>query len=172
MSRAGSRGQAADRRDASCATRDGSCAARDAGFTLLELLAVIVLLALVAGAVLVRPPASRANAEMAALTSAIVSELRNVRADAMTAGAPRTVLFDTGNFKVVSEQRGRTIEIQPGIRLLATAAATERRSVSQLGIRFFANGSSTGGALRLERGTQIHEVRINWLSGRVSVVVL
>ncbi len=143
---------------------------REAGFTLIEVMAVVAILAVVAGAVLVRIPASRGNAELASLSHAIASELRNARADAMSAAGERTVVFDIAAHRVVSESRGRVIAIEPDIALHATAAASEQRSGSQVAIRFFANGSSTGGALKLARGQQAHEVRINWLSGRVIVV--
>lgn len=161
MSRVGN-----ERGDAFCGYRRD----RDAGFTLIEVMAVIAILAVVIGVVIVRIPASRGTAELASLSHTIASELRNARADAMSAGSERTVVFDTSAHKVLSEQRGRTIEIAPDITLHATAAASERRSGSQVAIRFFANGSSTGGALKLERGQKAHEVRINWLSGRVIVV--
>jgi len=137
---------------------------------LIEVMAVVALLAVVASAVLIRVPSSQGAAELSSLSHRIASELRNVRADAMSSGMDRTVLVDIAEHKVVSEQRGSTIAIDPGIKLEASAAASEQRSPSRIGIRFFANGSSTGGVVKLERGQQAHEVRINWLSGRVIVV--
>lgn len=144
----------------------------EAGFTMLELLVVIAILAVVSSAVLLRPTSRRSGIELAELSTTIASELRNTRADAMTSGTDRTVLFDTDRRLVRSEQRGHTIIIDDDISMVATTAASERRGGGQMAVRFFPNGSSTGGALRLERGKTIHEVRINWLTGRVMVAPL
>jgi general secretion pathway protein H len=40
------------------------------------------------------------------------------------------------------------------------------------GVRFFPNGSSTGATIDLRTERQAYEVRINWLTGRVSTAAI
>jgi len=50
-----------------------------------------------------------------------------------------------------------------------TAADSERLSPVTAGLRYFPNGSSTGATIEFQAERQGYEVRINWLTGRVSV---
>jgi general secretion pathway protein H len=143
----------------------------EAGFTLLELLAVVAIIAVVTGAFMLRPGSGRPAAELAAISGAVASVLRSARAEAMAAGGERVVLLDTAARRVAVEGGRRAVAIAPDIALTATGAASEQRGAGQVSVRFFANGSSTGGALKLQRGQHVHEVRINWLSGRVEIVL-
>jgi general secretion pathway protein H len=55
------------------------------------------------------------------------------------------------------------------IGIASETSAGERHGEKVAGIRFFPNGTSTGGKVRLETGRQVYEVRVNWLTGRVVV---
>ncbi len=54
------------------------------------------------------------------------------------------------------------------MKMEVTAADSEKRSPSIAGIRFYPNGSSTGGTIDLKMEGRAYEIRVNWLTGRVS----
>ncbi|MGI9385627.1 MAG: GspH/FimT family pseudopilin [Methyloligellaceae bacterium] len=139
------------------------------GFTLLELLMGIAILALAAGAVLVVPRSGSGSAALRSAAHETAARLREARALAINHGRPKAVLVDLGR-RIIAIGHGRKpLKIAGDIRLTITAAASERQSRQISGVRFFPNGSSTGATLRFARDRQAFEVRVNWLTGRVSI---
>jgi general secretion pathway protein H len=143
-----------------------------AGFTLFEVLAVLVVMTLAASAIstLFRGPSSGAQLKTESLVAA--SRLRDIRSGAMISGMDRVAVIDVAQ---------RTIEFGNGIPPLlfsrsidldVVAADSERRSPSSAAIRFFPNGSSTGGTINLKSKGNAYEIRVNWLTGRVSSAAL
>ncbi len=61
------------------------------------------------------------------------------------------------------------LRIADTISVTSETSAVEQQGRKVAGIRFFPNGASTGGKVRLETGRQAYEVRVNWLTGRVAV---
>lgn len=64
------------------------------------------------------------------------------------------------------------LAINPDLTIAVTAADTERTSPQKIGIRFYPNGSSSGATIKLNSEQQGYEVRVNWLTGRVSSAAL
>jgi general secretion pathway protein H len=139
-----------------------------AGFTLFELLVVMVVLTMAVAAVstLMRGPSSGTRVKAAALLAA--SRLRDLRSAAMATGSDRVATVDVGE-RVIRFSDGRSpLDLGRSIAVAITGADSERRSPTMAGIRFFPNGSSTGATIDLRSERQAYEVRINWLTGRVS----
>jgi general secretion pathway protein H len=139
-----------------------------AGFTLFELLVVMVVLALTYAAVstLYRTPSASVQLKAAARLTA--SRLRDLRAAAMTTGSERVATIDV-NGRVIRFGDGRApLDIDKSIAIAVTGAESERRSATTAGVRFFPNGSSSGATIVLRSERQAYEVRINWLTGRVA----
>lgn len=142
------------------------------GFTLFEMLVVMTIIALAMGSMslLYRKPSGASLAKHAALTTA--SHLRDVRAVAMSHGAARRVDIIPSK-GLLSFDNGRAdVRLDPSIRIAVTSADSERRSADSAGIKFFPNGSSTGATITLTSDQQSYEVRVNWLTGRVSAGAL
>lgn len=144
----------------------------DAGFTLIEMLAVLVIIALAAGAVstLYRAPSGASQVKTAALLAA--SRLRDLRSGAMTSGADTIAEIDTANRILSFGPRIAPILLSSAVELVVTSADSERRSDFLSGIRFFPNGGSTGGAILFKSRGAAYELRINWLTGRVSTTLV
>jgi general secretion pathway protein H len=150
----------------------GGGARCEAGFTLIELLAVMVVLgmAIVALSAFARAPSSGVQVKAAAQLAA--SRLRDLRAAALTTGSERSASFDVEQ-RVIRFSDGRApLQLARSIALAVTAADSERRAGRLAGVRFFPNGSSTGATIQLRSERQAYEVRINWLTGRVSTAAL
>ncbi len=143
-----------------------------AGFTLFEVLAVLVVIALSAGAIstLYRSPSSGAQLKTASLQAA--SRLRDIRSGAMISGVDRVAVVDVEQRAIEFGNGIPPLVFSRSIDLDVVAADSERRSNSSTGIRFFPNGSSTGGTINLRSKGNAYEIRVNWLTGRVSTAAL
>jgi general secretion pathway protein H len=143
--------------------------ARQAGFTLVELLAVLVVLALVAGLAATQLGTRHAGAALEAAAHDLASRCRAARTAAIREAASRTVVIDMANRVVTGGADMRPLRLADTIGITSETSAAEQQGGKVAGIRFFANGASTGGKVRLETGRQAYEVRVNWLTGRVVV---
>jgi general secretion pathway protein H len=144
----------------------------NAGFTLFELLVVMVILGMVMVAVsaLYRTPS--AGLQVSAAAQLAASRLRDLRAAALTSGGERSATIDV-NARVIRFSDGRApLRLARSIAVSVTGAESERRAKGMPGVRFFPNGSSTGATIQLRSKRQAYEVRINWLTGRVSSAAL
>lgn len=130
--------------------------ARPRGFTLIELLVALAIVATVL--TLMTPMIGRLlpGAELKAAAAALVTELREARSLATGRQQEMTVRFD-------AETRVLTDDIT--LRLFdANLEPLDRETGT---IRFFPDGSSTGGRVRLEAGDDRYDIDIDWLTGRV-----
>ena len=130
---------------------------------------MVVVLALVTGAMVLRGRPGSGRLDLLATANEAAARFRHARTAAISGAVETTVLIDTDRRIVGAPKPLAPIEIAPDIDMLAVVSDAERRSPSIAGIRFFPNGSATGGTLRLQRGAQAFEVRVNWFTGRVSV---
>jgi len=140
-----------------------------AGFTLVELLAVLVVLALVAGLAATQLGSRHGGAVLEAAAHELASRCRTARAAAIRQAESRTVVIDMANRVVTAGQDTPPLRIADTVRIVSETSVAEQQGRTVAGIRFFPNGASTGGKVRLETGRQAYEVRVNWLTGRVTV---
>ena len=169
----GTRGAAARRfsalpRSPSPAARRLS-APRARGFTLLEILVVILLIGIAAAAVSVSVTQGLASARINAASGEIAAGLRATRAQAIVRGSEQTfdVDVDAGTW---SGAKRRNVHLPPGLRLAVTSALEDRADAHTGRIRFFPDGSSTGGHIVLTSGRRQWRVNVAWLTGQVAVV--
>jgi len=139
------------------------------GFTLIEVIAVLVVLALVAGLAGARLFTGRSGDVLQATAYELASRCRNARAAAIRRGTAQVVLIDLATRQVAAGNDAATLTIPATISIDTDTSASERFAPSIAGIRFFPTGASTGGTLRLQAGRRAYEIRVNWFTGRVSV---
>jgi general secretion pathway protein H len=140
-----------------------------AGFTLIEVMAVVFLLALAASLAMVNFGRNddRATASQLAIATAI--EVRQVRSQAIRLGQDQVLLIDLDRRQIAGVAGSTPLTIGESVDLDVEVSANERRSRTLAGIRFFANGMSTGGTIRFGKKGKAYEVRVNWFTGRVGV---
>jgi general secretion pathway protein H len=143
--------------------------AGQSGFTLIELLAVLVVLAIAAGVAGLHFAPRHSSDVLQATAHELASRCRSARAGAIRQASSRTVVIDMANRTITAGADVPPLKIADTISVLLETSATEQRAPGVAGIRFFPNGASTGGKIRLETGRQAYEVRVNWLTGRVAV---
>jgi general secretion pathway protein H len=127
-------------------------------------------LMIAAVSVLYRQPS--AGLEVKAAAQLAASRLRDLRAAALSSGSERVAIIDVGARKIHFGDGGAPLPLARSIAVAFTGAEGEQRSESRMGVRFYPNGSSSGGTIRLRSERQAYEVRINWLTGRVSTAPL
>lgn len=132
--------------------------ATDDGFTLIEMIVVLVVLALVGTIVLARGPMHSATLDLRAQARTMASDMRRARADAIA--KDQDVVF------TVDADR-RDYGVQHGTRhALATAVGIDGQVAP---IVFHADGSASGGTITLSEGERRLAVRVDWLTGQVAV---
>lgn len=163
------------RPDAGCSriARAAPRPARSPGFSLLELLLVMALmamgLALITGVLAGALPGQQLRTEVGSLAA----ELRATRARALASGVDQWFVLDTGSGAWHSGPAAgpprRRGELASGLRIAATVALEEQTGAGEAALRFFADGSSSGGRIVLGRGGAAWRVDVAWLTGRVAV---
>jgi general secretion pathway protein H len=139
---------------------------RGAGFTLIEVIAVMLIIALVASlAVTMMPGTGRAG--LKALTLQTAALLRRERLGAVLTGHDREVSLD-GERRVLVGDGGDFVALPRDI-VLDILGADELWSGRQAVVRFHPDGASTGAVLKLSREKAEYEIRVNWYTGGVAI---
>jgi general secretion pathway protein H len=141
----------------------------EAGFTLVELLAVLAILVIAAAAVLRLGQGSSETAKVRAFLIHAEAMMRDARTAAIASVTPQDVVIDTKARQLVAAGRGASLDVPAGVSLDGKLARVPEAGKGRYVIRFFPHGGSTGASLPfLYRGT-VYELRVNWLTGHADV---
>jgi len=141
-----------------------------AGFTLLELLVVLVILALSATAVM---SVGRSSLESARVRSFMIEAealFRDARTQAIEKHAETAVLIDTKARRLSMSDGGRALDVPQGVSLDAKIAVPKGGGLPA--VRFFPSGGSTGGEISFTFRGRSYGLHINWLTGRADAQTL
>jgi len=138
------------------------------GFTLIELIVVLAL----AGAIMaITPPlisAALPGVELKAAARRTAAGLRLARVEAIRSGRDAALRFDVSERRFEVDGEYRRTQLSRRIEIRLEVAAAERKDDDVGTIRFFPDGSSTGGIVILHRGgDKGYQVGVNWLTGRI-----
>ena len=138
-----------------------------AGFTLLEMLIVLVIAAILMATVVPNFGPAIARAQPYSATRDIASALRHTRGQAMV--TKRDALFELNTEQHSYRVTGRVkaYSLPPEIDLSLYTTTTETVDEGTGRIRFFPDGSATGGRVTLTANKQKRVVDVNWLTGEV-----
>ena len=136
------------------------------GFTLVELLVVLAIAALAMSAV---PPlfsAAMPGVEMKAAARRTVSSLCLARETAIRQGKEVALVVDVEQRRL--ELPGhRSLTFPKRLKVILEAADREMLDEQRGAIRFFPDGSSTGGRIILANDESGYQVGVIWLTGRI-----
>ena len=139
---------------------------RGAGFTLIEVMAVMLIVALVASLAVTNMPGT-GRAGLRALTLQTAALLRRERLGAILTGRDREVSLD-GERRILIGDGGDIVALPRDITLdiLGIDALWSGR---QAVVRFHPDGASTGAVLKLSREKAGYEIYVNWYTGGVAI---
>ena len=139
-----------------------------AGFTLIEVLAVLVVLGLAAALLAMRGPQRSPGIDLRTASEEVAGSLRLARTRAIARNRVVGVTFDPAARSVRLDGTAPGV-LPPGLQINVTDTLRETTGTHLAAIRFSPDGSSTGGQIELRaRGRRV-EVAVNWLTGRVTV---
>jgi general secretion pathway protein H len=144
--------------------------ASERGFTLLEMVCVLALIAMLAAVLLPFLPRHTSRSRLQAYvlqTAALLKEDRNA---AIRRGTGVATLVDSGGRVIRSGATADIIRIPDDVHFEALLPRTCNQREALSTIRFFASGMSCGGAVALTRADVGYGVRVNWLTGRIEIV--
>ena len=141
---------------------------RNQGFTLVEVLVVLVIASLVLAMVGTSISRNISGAEMRTAASKVAASLRYTRTQAILTKSEKVFLVDTEKLTYQAAER-EAQELPEGMTVELNTARSELTSETAGGIRFYPDGGSTGGNVRLEANGRIYKVNVAWLTGEASV---
>jgi general secretion pathway protein H len=139
---------------------------REAGFTLLEVMAVTLIVALVA-ALVMTTMSGTGRAGLEAVTLKAAALLRHERMGAILGGRAQRVSLD-GESRMLMGEGGDVVAIPRDV-VVDVVGADAVWSGRLAVVRFDPDGASTGAVLRFSRQQAGYEVRVNWYTGSVEV---
>jgi len=139
------------------------------GFTLVELLVVMTVMAAVAA--LATPMLDRVapRLELRAAAQDLGTALRAARSAALRDNRETVVLIDVERRLFRTGSAGPASFLPEGTALTLLTATRERLDEARGRVRFYPDGTSTGGEVRLRRGSADYTVGIDWFDGTVRV---
>jgi general secretion pathway protein H len=139
---------------------------RRAGFTLIEVVAVMMIIALVASLAVTRM-SNTGRGGLKALTLEAAALLRRERLGAVLTGQDRQVSLDGERRELVGD--GGSVLAIPRDVVLDVLGIDAVWSGRQSVVRFAPDGASTGAVLKLSRENAEYEIRVNWFTGGVAI---
>ena len=140
----------------------------EAGFTITELLVVMTLIGLLVMAAPALISAARPGVNATTTARALAGELRAARGIAATLGRQTEVVLDPDAGFYSVQPGGRAHRLAAGMALVL--ADSNRQDTGKAAvIRFFPDGSSSGGRVGVRSGNSVRWITVHWLSGKVVV---
>jgi general secretion pathway protein H len=138
-----------------------------AGFTLIEMVAVMAIIALATSlAITAMPGTGRAGLEAVALDTAAM--LRRERVSAVLGGRSRRVALD-GDRRMLVGEGGERLAIPRDVVLDVLGMNALWGGMLAIA-RFDPDGTSSGAVLKYSRQGAAYEIQVNWYTGGVAVV--
>ena len=137
------------------------------GFTLLEMLMVIALIAVIAGMTVGLLGVGRSGRVLRGASHDLATELRYTRAQALITGEPQRFEMDLDQrtWTAASNHHG---SLPPTIKISFDGVRQEQIDPRHAAIRFFPDGSATGGRINLRTQGVGWRVDVRWLTGEVT----
>ena len=139
------------------------------GFTLLEMTAVIAIVAMLAAILLPVAPRATTRQRLAAYAVETAALLKADRNAALRRSAQINAQIDAPGRMIRSGSSGRVMRIPDDVSFQAMLPLTCNERPARSTISFFATGMSCGGTIVLSRLGTGFEVRVNWLTGGIEV---
>jgi len=139
------------------------------GFSLLELLVVMAVISLVLSLAVPRLSASLEGMALKHTSRELALALKHLHRQAIRRGQVAELLLYLDRHEYALGQQGKRHALPRDIHITLTTGASEQVDAATGAVRFYADGSASGGEIRLAQGGRDTAIQINWLTGRVVV---
>jgi len=139
------------------------------GFTLLEMLLALVIAGLLMAVVLPNFAPLLGRAQLYSAARDVASALRHARGQALIRGKEATFELEIDNHRYRVTGRNKSYSLPGAVDLSLYTTASETLDEGTGRIRFFPDGSATGGRVTLVGGGQKRYVDVSWLTGEVKI---
>lgn len=141
----------------------------DAGFTVLELLTVLVLIVMAVAIAMPRAQGGRAGANLRLATTSLAAAMTTARAEAVRTNREVRVVLDMAKRRYWTGEGARVRRIPAGVAIAAGHRAGAPLALGRAIVRFRPDGSASGGWIGLRSGRQMASLSIDWLTGVTTV---
>ncbi|MBN8740523.1 MAG: GspH/FimT family pseudopilin [Xanthomonadaceae bacterium] len=138
------------------------------GFSLLELIAVLVLIGIAVTVASVSVSKSLGSAKIQAASRDLVAALRYTRGQAIVKGQQKTLEVDLEDMSYTAPGKS-AVKFPDKIEVKLLTAQSEQIHEKAGRIRFYPDGSSTGGHVSIISGAREWRVNVGWLTGEVDL---
>ena len=141
------------------------------GFTLVELLAVLLVLALTTGILGLSLSGRQARENVVEFSHHMAQLLSLAQQDSQLTGTIRRVVIDLDKSTIAYDERNENRSIPPEFELTILVGQELIQSDGRIPVIFFSEGGSTGIVIKIlnDQGTMI-KVQTSWLTGLTRVV--
>ena len=138
------------------------------GFTLLEMILVMVVAAVVAVVAVPNFQPAIANMQLKSATADVASALRHTRGEALSQGREAEFVLNVNQhfYKITGRKKPYALPTSVTLKLFTADFLT---SEGQGSILFYPDGSASGGRVTLEGAGKTRLVDVNWLTGAIVV---
>ncbi len=139
-----------------------------AGFSLLEIIVVVGLIALVMSFAAYTLNRQLPGQQLRSSAKELAAELRFTKSQAMVTGEAQTFQINANTREWIGA-KNHTGELPDSLEIIATTAKREQPEDGVAAIKFFPDGAATGGRIVLQHETAKWQVDVKWLTGEVTV---
>jgi len=139
------------------------------GFTLIEVLVVLAIMVIVVAVVMPLGAGQREHAQIAASTRQVAEGLRLTRSRAILTDRTEDFLVDVNNDSFRAAGAVAPVTLPPELKITLSTAEDLVKDASIGAIRFYPDGSSTGGGVTLAGAGDRYLVAVDWLTGTISI---
>jgi general secretion pathway protein H len=139
------------------------------GFTLIEIIIVLLISVLGFAAISSNISSGNQSTKLQAIARDIASALRFAHGEALMTRNEISVAINLDENSYRISNRDRVFGFASQVDVSVVVAEEEFNDGGEASIRFFGDGSSTGGRITLEWGQQLRRVDVNWITGEVSI---
>jgi general secretion pathway protein H len=141
---------------------------RDRGFSLIEVLVTLTLVAAIAGMLSFSVVGRLDSVRVATAARDVAAALRYTRSQAILNREEKYLEIDLDRRSYTAPGK-QPVELPEALELKLLTASSEASSDKVGRIRFFADGGSTGGRVTLIAGGRQWKVNVSWLTGEIQL---
>jgi general secretion pathway protein H len=128
------------------------------------------MLSLIVGLVAPTIVGSMKRSQLKKITDDLVGAIRYTRSQAMIKNKAQRIIFDLKESRYVIPEKEKVVQVPKHLNINLLTAESERQGNTSGAIRFYPDGSSTGGRVTLTEKDKRWVVHVAWLTGKVKLV--